>query len=147
MSLLKEYTKGRVFLGRLPFGGDLLLEVEKLAAKLEIKVGFIRIIGAVSKGSYAFYDQATKTYQFANINEDLEILSCIGNLSLRDGAEKGHLHITYSDSKGHCFGGHLSEGTVIFAAEFYIEELLGEELHRGYDEETGLPLWKKEVTL
>ncbi|MDW7650782.1 MAG: DNA-binding protein [Bacillota bacterium] len=142
--MIKEYSKGRVFLGRLPFGGDLLAEAEKLAAQLQIKVGFLRIIGAVAKGTYAFYDQNKRTYQFHSLDEHLEIVSCIGNLTFLDGREKAHLHITYSDKEGRCFGGHLSEGTVIFAAEFYLEELLGEELHRCHDEETGLPLWKKE---
>lgn len=143
--MIKEYSKGKVFLGRLPFRGDLLLETEKLAAQMQVKVGFIRIIGAVSKGTFAFYNQGKREYEFHAIDESLEIVSCMGNLSQKDGKEKAHLHVTYSDKEGRCFGGHLHEGTIIFAAEFYMEELSGEELHRCLDEETGLPLWKRET--
>ena len=40
-------------------------------------------------------------------------------------------------------GGHLQKGTVVFAGEFVIEEILGPKLVRDYDPETDLPLWKK----
>jgi predicted DNA-binding protein with PD1-like motif len=45
---------------------------------------------------------------------------------------------------GNVFGGHLMNGTEIFAAEFYIEELFGQDLVREEnDPQTGLPLWQK----
>lgn len=139
----KEYSKGRVFMGRLPFGGDLLAEIEKLAAETGVSMGFIRVLGAVSRGAYAFYNQQKRAYTEMVLEEPLEIISCYGNLSKRDGKEKAHVHVTYSGSKGECVAGHLINGAVVFAAEYYFEELIGDVLHRGYDEETGLPLWMK----
>ena len=40
-------------------------------------------------------------------------------------------------------GGHLQKGTVVFAGEFVIEEILGPKLQREHDSETDLPLWRK----
>ena len=53
-----------------------------------------------------------------------------------------HAHVTLSDEQGNAFGGHLAPGTVIFACEFVIQELAGDALTRGFDEQTGLPLWQ-----
>ncbi len=41
----------------------------------------------------------------------------------------------------HCYGGHLMPGTIIFAAEYWIQELTGEAIHREDDPQTGLMLW------
>ena len=38
-------------------------------------------------------------------------------------------------------GGHLAPGTIVFACELIIEAFDGQELNRGMDRETGLPLW------
>ena len=52
-----------------------------------------------------------------------------------------HAHINLADSEGRTFGGHLAEGTTIFATELYLEELKGEKKIRRFDQETGLTLW------
>lgn len=138
----RRFEKGRVFMGRFPHGGDLLAEVEKLAGELKIKTAFIRIIGAVSRGAFSFYDQEKRQYRDVIVDGKMEIVSCQGNLSLLKGKEKAHIHVIFSDSQGRCLGGHLVEGTTIFAAEYYLEELLGDPLEREYDETTGLNLWR-----
>lgn len=140
--MIREFNRGRAIMGRLPHGGDLLGEVEKMAGELQIKTAFIRIIGAVSRGAYSYYDQKKRKYLDATIDDELEIVSCQGNISILNGKEKAHLHIVFSDRSGNCLGGHLIEGTTIFAAEYYLDELLGEAPEREYDETTGLNLWK-----
>ena len=137
-----NYQKGRKWLGRLPFESDLLETLEKFAAEQQIKVGRVEVIGAVKKAVIGFYHQEKKEYCTLELNEAMEILNCTGNLSQRDGLPKAHLHITLSDHQGRSFGGHLMPGTVVFAGEAYIDEFLGPELHREFDEQTGLMLWK-----
>jgi hypothetical protein len=47
-----------------------------------------------------------------------------------------------ADGKGATLGGHLAEGTVIFACEAAIQEYQsGEPLVRQLDKDTGLFLW------
>lgn len=144
MRLAHSYQPGRKWVARLPYKADLLSELERFAEREEIKVGRVEVIGAVSKAAVGFYDQNKKEYFTLEFAEHLEILICVGNLSLKDGKHKAHVHISLSNREGRVFGGHLQPGTVVFAGEAVFEELIGPELHRGLDSETGLPLWKED---
>ncbi len=135
--------RGRVWVGRLPHRGDLLESILEHARREGIHCARVEVIGAVEKAVISFYRQEERKYQDMELDEALEIVSCCGNLSLREGSPVAHLHIALADGKGDMKGGHLQKGTVVFAGEFVIEEISGPELHRGYDADTGLPLWKK----
>ncbi|HNV23772.1 MAG TPA: DUF296 domain-containing protein, partial [Candidatus Omnitrophota bacterium] len=88
------------------------------------------------------YKQQEQQYvECVSLEKKLEIVSCLGNISLKENKPFVHAHITLADLKGQCYGGHLMPGTIIFAAEYYIKELTGLELQRGLDQETGLSLW------
>ena len=143
MQILHEYRQGRKWVVSLPFEADFLEVLEQFAEEKKIKVGHVGVIGAVKKAVVAFYDQDKKKYETLTLDEPLEILHCTGNLSLKDGNAKAHLHIIFGRYDGTAIGGHLMPGTIVFAAETVIEELLGAELHRGFDAQTGLPLWKE----
>ncbi len=136
--------KGRIWIGRVPFRSDLLESVQQFAAKENIKCARVEIIGAVERAVISYYNQDKRVYQDIEFDQHLEILSCLGNLSLRDNEPAAHLHVTLGDSKGHLFGGHLQKGTVVFAGEFVIEEIIGPDLRREHDPETDLPLWKRD---
>lgn len=71
----------------------------------------------------------------------MEILSLKGNISIKDGEPFLHLHIVLSKEDFTCIGGHLYEAEV-FAFEFEIVEFEGNSFQRGFDEDTGLFLWK-----
>lgn len=143
MYLQHEYLPGRKWVARLPYEADLLQTLEEFAAEQGIKVGHGVVIGAVKKALVGFYDQHKREYSSLEFDEPLEILHCTGNLSMRDGVHKAHMHLTLGNSNGFTVGGHLMPGTIVFAGEALLEELTGPELVRGYDRETGLPLWKK----
>ena len=141
---LKQYERGRTFVAKLDYGSDLLEELNKICRQENIKTGYIQVIGAVSSLKYGFYDQSTKEYTYTTYayDESLEIVSCSGNVSLKDEKPFCHIHIIASDKKGKCIGGHLAAGTSVFAAEVVIQEILGEDLIRELDETTKLTLWK-----
>ena len=135
------YETGKVILEGLPHGSDLLEAITDLARENGIKVGTIMAIGAVKRARIGYYDQTAREYRERDIEEPMEISSCLGNISLKDGEIFVHAHITLADSEGRVAGGHLCPGTIIFAAECRITELKGESLVRSYDETTGLSLW------
>ncbi len=140
--MTREFAKGRATVCRLPHQGDLLLSITEIARENKIRMASIRCIGALSKFSFAFYDQKQKRYSTKELSGDFEILACIGNISVKDDEIMCHAHITVGDEEGRAFGGHLVEGCIIFAGELIIEELLGKPLDRGYDDVTGLKLWR-----
>ena len=137
---LKE---GRIFIGRLGFKSDVLLSLTEICKKENIKLGVFSVIGAVTSVNLGYYNQNEKRYiDCINLNKKLEISSCMGNISLNNELEIFvHAHITLSDHQGKCYGGHLMPGSSIFAAEYYIKEIVGAEYVRKYDAETGLSLW------
>ena len=140
----REFEAQGVFMWRLPHGADLFDSLTDFAEKEDITMGTVSAIGAVSEAVFGFYDQTKKQYGDIHIDEPLEILSCIGNISLRDGKPAVHAHIELSYEDGKTVGGHLMPGTVVFASEATIFKLEGKPLHRGHDDVTGLPLWRED---
>lgn len=138
---MNVYKTGRKILRGLPHDGDLLGEIEKLARRENIKTGSITVIGAVRKARIGYYDQENHEYLERGFDEPMEISSCLGNISLKEGEIFAHVHINLAARDGRVIGGHLAPGCEIFAAECLIEELVGEELTRLPDRTTGLSLW------
>jgi predicted DNA-binding protein with PD1-like motif len=141
--MLTVLTKpGRSFLGRLAKGDDLLQSLEKLCQEYNITLGEVRVLGAVTRARVGYYDQGKREYYFLDFDQPLEILALVGNISLKDDQPMVHAHVTLGDTAGRSFGGHLGEGTPVFACEFAIYEHLADQaLTRQYDPETGLTLW------
>lgn len=129
-------------MGRLAKGDDLLAALEQCCRTNGITLGEVRALGAVSQARVGYYDQAQQQYMYLELPQPLEILALVGNISLRDGQAMVHAHVTLGDAQGHAFGGHLAEGTVVFACEFMMQEYLADAaLERRLDRETGLFLW------
>ena len=143
--ILREFETGRTFAGSLDYDSDLLESINTICLENNIRSGFINIIGAVSTLKLGYFKQDKKEYVYLDdvrYQNPLEIASCSGNISIKEEKPFAHLHIIGSDRDGNCFGGHLMPGTKIYAAEFFIQETLGEELVRALDPTTKLPLWK-----
>jgi uncharacterized protein len=141
MMICREYSAGRRFVGRLPHGGDLITALETFCARHEIQIAVFSLIGAVSKATLGAYDQKQQVYVTFTAEGSLEILSCTGNISIKEGRPFVHAHVILCDEGGKTIGGHLFPGTVIFAGEAQITELNGPPLAREYDPTTGLMLW------
>lgn len=144
--IVREFKTGRIIAGSLDYESDLLENINKICVNNNIRGGFINIIGAIFSLKVGYFKQDTKEYIYLdNIKPDhpLEIASCSGNISIKEGKPFAHLHIIGTDRDGNCSGGHLMPGTKIYAAEFHIQEILGEDLIREIDPTTKLPLWKK----
>lgn len=140
---IKQFEYGRTFAAKLDYNSDLLETLNKICLDENIKAGTVSIIGAVSSLKLGFFDQVLKEYIYTTYayDEPMEIASCIGNISIKDSRPFCHLHIIAADRKGKCIGGHLVQGTAIYAGEVFIQELLGEDLKREIDEQTKLTLW------
>ncbi len=131
---------GRCLIARLDHGIDIVSQIAGLAKNEKIVTGIFGAIGALMQAELAFYDQASHEYQKIPIDKPVELVSCSGNISIRDNQPFVHAHAAMADSEGRVWGGHLIGGKV-FAAELCIQELLGEPLIRKYDSITGLYLW------
>jgi len=137
-----EFQQGRIFVGRLPHGRELINSIEEFCKKALIQMATFSVIGAVSSATIGAYDQKQQVYVTFKEKAPLEIVSCTGNVSLKDGKPFIHAHILLADEQGKTIGGHLFSETIIYAGEINLQELTGKPMERTYDNNTGLMLWK-----
>lgn len=135
-----EAKAGKIIFARLFEEEDLLEAITQTAEKGRVKAGFFFLIGTLKKAKMGFFHQGR--YQPIEMAEPLEIVSCMGNISIKQNGPLVHAHIAVSNRKGEVFGGHVLPGCVIAATgELVLIEAVDVELQRKLDEKTQLYLW------
>jgi predicted DNA-binding protein with PD1-like motif len=138
---LREAGAGRIFVGRLPTGSDLVEEIERFCLENQVQAAWVSVIGAVSRAAFAYYNQTMLQYKEMASPRHHEIIGLVGNVSMREGRPFLHAHASFGDINGEELGGHLLAGCTVWAAEVEIREFTGVSLVREHDERTGLALW------
>ncbi|MFC3959605.1 PPC domain-containing DNA-binding protein [Halovivax cerinus] len=127
------------YVARLETGADWRAEIEALAADVDADAAWFTALGAVQDAELWFYDQDEKSYDPITFDEELEVASCVGNVSSLDGERFAHTHAVLSRPDGESIAGHLNAATV-FAGEVYMRAF-DTPLEREHDETTDLDLW------
>lgn len=140
--MINEYSSGKTYICKLKHGDDLIESIHAICKEKDISMASVQAIGALQALQIAYYEQNEQKYYEKAFNSHYEILSLIGNISLKDGSPICHAHIVAGDEEGAAIGGHLVMGCIVFACELIISELNGPALSRGLDQTTGLPLWE-----
>ena len=137
---IHESKIGRVVFARLSEDEDLLDAITLRARRAGINAGFFILIGALKKANLGFY--RNQEYKPIGISEPVEVVSCMGNISVKEQELIAHAHLSVSNEKGEAFGGHLLPGCVVSAnAELVLVEAFDPGLERVFDEKTKLHLW------
>jgi hypothetical protein len=131
---------GRTVFVRLNENEDLLDAIKEKAKENDIQAGFFFAIGTIKKATMGFYKEGK--YKQIEVAGPLEIVSCLGNISIReDGELVPHGHIGVSDEEGRMFGGHLFSGCPIGATgELVLVETPEANLKRALDKSLNLYL-------
>jgi len=137
-----KFSRGRNFLFRIPEGKEFLSAVNEFTKKHNVLIGTISAIGTLRNPKIGYFEEEKGQYKVIELKGTYELISALGNISIKDNEPFAHVHVSLGDSEGKVFGGHLIEGEV-FVAEVYIQELLGEPLIRK-PQENGLALWDAE---
>ncbi len=137
-----RFSRGRNFLFRIPEGEEFLEFINRFAKKNNILIGAVSAIGTLRNPKIGYFDEEAGEYKVISLRGTYELVSLLGNISVKDGEPFAHIHVALGDSDGMLYGGHLIEGEV-FVAEVFIQELLGEILERK-PRENGLALWDVE---
>jgi predicted DNA-binding protein with PD1-like motif len=118
---------------------DEIAAVLKLFAKEQGLAGSsFKAIGALSFTRLGWFNWETKKYELASIlEEQVELLSLIGDIALKDGQPQVHLVVGRRDGTAH--GGHLLEAHVRPTCELILIESPA-HLHKKFDPESGLAL-------
>ena len=94
----------------------------------------------------AYFDWASKRYQNISIDEQVEVLSFVGDITIENDAPKVHAHVVLGKADASAHGGHLIRASVRPTLEIIITEA-PRHLHRRFDPDSGLALVDPGVTL
>jgi predicted DNA-binding protein with PD1-like motif len=121
-------------------GEEVVSSIERFAREHQLAAAQITAIGALSDAVLGFFDWETKDYRRIPVNEQVEVVSFIGDVALGpDGAPALHPHIVVSRSDGAAMGGHLLEAHVRPTLEVVLTES-PRHLRKRKDPESGLAL-------
>jgi predicted DNA-binding protein with PD1-like motif len=120
-------------------GDEVMQLLKTFANEHSLKAARFTAIGAFSKVELGFFDFSKKDYKRIPVNEQVEVLSLMGDVALYGNESKVHAHVVIGRSDGIAMGGHLLNAIVHPTLELILEETPG-YLQRRIDEETGLPL-------
>ena len=110
------YDIARTFFVQPDRDSELVSFLNYLAAENGITDGAFTAIGALTSAKLSFYDQeARKHVELVDLHEPLELISCMGAITIREGRHYAHAHVVLVDAKGTTRAGHLLEGRVYFA--------------------------------
>lgn len=136
--LLRE-APDRTFVLRFETGDALVEALTSFAGEHGIRAGRLTGIGAFTDAEIGFFDRERKDYDRLAVDEETEVLSLLGNITVTDEGPRVHAHVTLGKQDGTAHGGHLFEGHVGATLEVFVVEY-GGELRREMDEVVGLPL-------
>ena len=97
-------------------------------------------IGAFERATLGYFQRDRKQYKEIPIDEQVEVLSLVGDIALLGDEPKIHAHAVVGREDGTTRGGHLIEATVWPTLEVFLAETPG-YLAKLHDQETGLALF------
>ncbi len=120
-------------------GDEAIRGLTDFARERRLTAGHFTAIGAFSDLTVGFFDWEKKDYAKIPINAQVEVLSLVGDIALKDGQPMVHAHVVVGTSDGTAHGGHLLEGHVRPTLEVILVES-PTFLQRTHDAESGLAL-------
>ena len=121
-------------------GDEIANVLQQFAKEQRLCESGFKTIGALSYAKLGWFNWETKEYDEACVlDEQVELLSLIGDIALRDGEPQVHAHVVVGGSDGTAYGGHLLEARVRPTCELILTES-PTHLQKRLDPESGIPL-------
>ncbi len=119
---------GKKFMFRVPEGEEIVEFLTRFLVSQDIRAGIILGVGSLEDPEVGYFDREKKEYITKTLKGTYELVTLIGNVSIKNGKPFLHVHVSLGDREGKLYGGHLIRAKV-FVAEIFIEEL-DEKLER-----------------
>jgi predicted DNA-binding protein with PD1-like motif len=121
-------------------GEEVAAGLLRFAKERKLAAAHLTAIGAFERVTLGFFDFALKDYRKIPIQEQVELMSLVGNIALDDkGEPKVHAHVVVGKSDGTAHGGHLVEAHVHPTLEVVVVES-SRQLRRKMRAEFGIAL-------
>ncbi|MGN6136421.1 MAG: PPC domain-containing DNA-binding protein [Aureliella sp.] len=137
--LLDQHSPEKIFALIFQAGDEVLSGLTSFAKERRLSASHFTAIGAMREVVLGYFDWEQRDYVEIPVQEQVEVLSMVGDIALADGQPKVHAHVVLGRRDGSTVGGHLLRGIV----RPTLEVVLGEapaHLQRKFDAESGLAL-------
>ena len=122
-------------------GDDVMPLLERFAADHGLTASRITAIGAFERATLGYFDWERKDYERIPVDEQVEVLSLVGDVALDNGTPRLHIHAVLGRRDGSTLGGHLLDARVRPTLEVLLIDSPG-YLKRERDPVSGLALIK-----
>lgn len=122
-------------------GESLRTTIESLCKQEGISGAKLDAIGAIKDPTLGFYRLDQKRYEQQGFTGVYELVSCAGNITLKDGEPFMHVHVGIGDHQYQLWGGHLFDAQVGVVVELFLQPL-ETPLPRMLCEDIGLSRWE-----
>jgi predicted DNA-binding protein with PD1-like motif len=136
---IAEDAAGQTFVLVFETGDEAMEGLRSFAREQRLSAAHFSGIGAFSDAVLGYFDWQQKEYRRIPVDDQVEVVSLLGDVTLDDGAPAVHAHVVVADRSGAARGGHLLEAHV----RPTLEVVLGESpahLRKRHDPESGLAL-------
>ena len=123
----------------LDTGDEVIAELGKFVRKQEVEAASLTAIGAFSRAVLGYFQWETKQYKKIPVDEQVEVLSLLGDVAVGNQGPALHLHAVLGKADGSVVGGHLIEAHVRPTLEVILIQPPS-YLRKRKDPETGLAL-------
>ena len=134
-----RHNDRRVLVVACDKGEEAVRAVTQAVREHRIAAAQVTGVGAFQRGELGYFDRRRRDYRRIPFDEQVEVLSLLGDVAERDGSPEPHLHAVLGCADGSTVGGHLLSGEVWPTLEVIVTEV-GPALAKHVDPETGLAL-------
>lgn len=120
-------------------GDEVMKELLAFAREHELDAASFTGIGAFQSVTLGYFEIGKRDYKRIPVNEQVEVVSLVGNIARGDDGPKLHAHVVIGRSDGSALGGHLIDARVRPTLEIVLVETPA-HLRRRSDPATGLAL-------
>jgi uncharacterized protein len=125
-------------------GDEVMRTLHGFAEDHNLMASRLSAIGAFERATLGWFDVQRKEYQRIEVNEQVEVLSLVGDIALDGNKPKVHAHAVLGRRDGSTVGGHLLEAHVRPTLEVLLIESPA-WLRRLHDTRSGLALIRLDV--
>jgi uncharacterized protein len=126
-------------------GDEVVDELGKFVREQEVEAASVTGIGAFRRASLGYFQWDTKQYKHIAVEDQVEVLSLLGDVAVGDDGPTLHLHAVLGRADGSVVGGHLLEAHVRPTLEVILIQPPS-YLRKRKDPETGLALIATDVS-
>jgi predicted DNA-binding protein with PD1-like motif len=137
--LLSENAGVKHYAIILTKGDEVMSGLTDFARQNKVTSGSFTAIGAFSHATVAWFDDGRREFKLIPIEQQVELVSMIGDIALVKDRPAVHTHVAVASSDGTMRGGHVINAFVFPTLELFMT-VYPTPLHKESDEATGLKL-------